>query len=180
VPSGRRRRSGERRGNLRFGGAVGWCGGGHGTPFVAILRKGLKAANVIGGTVPAPNGCSRITFILAVLPHPPATPDRTPSVASSDCESKESAMQFRTILAASAAVIIGAVSAQAAEVAALSGDNTISIVNTSSKSVTKTWKIQGVSGKVLGIDVRPATACSTRWAPTAASTRSISPAARQP
>src|SRR5258708_27452989 len=65
-------------------------------------------------------------------------------------------MQFRTMLAASAAVIIGAVSAQAAEVAALSGDNTISIVNTSSKSVTKTWKIQGVSGKVLGIEVRPA------------------------
>ena len=65
-------------------------------------------------------------------------------------------MQFRTILAASAAVIIGAAAAQAAEVAALSGDNTISIVNTSSKSVTKTWKIQGVSGKVLGIDVRPA------------------------
>ena len=65
-------------------------------------------------------------------------------------------MQFRTILAASAAVIVGAAAAQAAEVAALSGDNTISIVNTSSKSVTKTWKIQGVSGKVLGIDVRPA------------------------
>ena len=65
-------------------------------------------------------------------------------------------MQFRTILAASAAVIIGAAAAHAAEVAALSGDNTISIVNTSSKSVTKTWKIQGVSGKVLGIDVRPA------------------------
>src|ERR1043165_8195390 len=69
---------------------------------------------------------------------------------------RESAMQLRTILAASAAVIVGAVSVQAAEVAALSGDNTISIVNTSSKSVTKTWKIQGVSGKVLGIDLRPA------------------------
>ena len=65
-------------------------------------------------------------------------------------------MHFRTILAASAAVIIGAAAAQAAEVAALSGDNTISIVNTSSKSVTKTWKIQGIGGKVLGIDVRPA------------------------
>ena len=65
-------------------------------------------------------------------------------------------MHFRTILAASAAVIISVAAVQAAEVAALSGDNTISIVNTSSKSVTKTWKIQGVSGKVLGIDVRPA------------------------
>ena len=41
--------------------------------------------------------------------------------------------------------------------AALSGDNTISIVDTSAKkAVTKTWKIQGVAGKVLGIDVRPA------------------------
>jgi hypothetical protein len=65
-------------------------------------------------------------------------------------------MHFRTILAASAAVIISAAAAQAAEVAALSGDNMISIVNTSSKSVTKTWKIQGIGGKVLGIDVRPA------------------------
>ena len=65
-------------------------------------------------------------------------------------------MHFRTILAASAAVISSAAAAQAAEVAALSGDNTISIINTSSKSVTKTWKIQGIGGKVLGIDVRPA------------------------
>ena len=65
-------------------------------------------------------------------------------------------MQFRTILAASAAVIISAVSAQAAEVAALTGDNTVSIVDTSKKAVTKTWKIEGVAGKVVGIDVRPA------------------------
>jgi hypothetical protein len=66
-------------------------------------------------------------------------------------------MQFRTILAASVAVAIGAATAaQAAEVAALSGDNTISIVNTSTKSIAKTWKIQGIDGKVLGIDVRPA------------------------
>ncbi len=65
-------------------------------------------------------------------------------------------MQFRTILAASAAVIISAAAAQAAEVAALTGDNTISIVDTSKKAVTKTWKIEGVAGKVLGIDVRPA------------------------
>ena len=61
-----------------------------------------------------------------------------------------------TALAASTAVLLGAVSAQAAEVAALSGDNTISIVNTDTKKVTKTWKIDGVSGRVLGIDVRPA------------------------
>ena len=65
-------------------------------------------------------------------------------------------MHFRTILAASAAVLLNAAAAQAAEVAALSGDNTISIVDTSAKKVTKTWKIQGMSGKVAGIDVRPA------------------------
>ncbi|MBM3530968.1 MAG: DUF4394 domain-containing protein [Alphaproteobacteria bacterium] len=65
-------------------------------------------------------------------------------------------MKFRTVLAASAAVIMGVAAAQAAEVAALSGDNTISIVNTGTKSVTKTWKIQGIAGRVAGIDVRPA------------------------
>jgi len=65
-------------------------------------------------------------------------------------------MNIRTILAASAAVLIGSAAAQAAEVAALSGDNTVSIVDTSKKAVTKTWKIEGVAGKVLGIDVRPA------------------------
>ncbi len=65
-------------------------------------------------------------------------------------------MNIRTILAASAAVLIGSVAAQAAEVAALTGDNTVSIVDTGKKAVTKTWKIEGVAGKVLGIDVRPA------------------------
>lgn len=61
-----------------------------------------------------------------------------------------------TTVAMSTTVLLGAVAAQAAEVAALSGDNTISIVNTDTKKVTKTWNIQGVSGRVLGIDVRPA------------------------
>lgn len=65
-------------------------------------------------------------------------------------------MTIRTILAASAALLIGATAAQAAEVAALSGDNTVSIVDTSKKAVTKTWKISGMPGKVLGFDVRPA------------------------
>jgi hypothetical protein len=65
-------------------------------------------------------------------------------------------MTFRAVLTASVAILIGATAAQAAEVAALSGDNTVSIVDTSKKAVTKTWKIEGVAGKVLGIDVRPA------------------------
>jgi hypothetical protein len=65
-------------------------------------------------------------------------------------------MTLRSILAASAAILLSSAAAPAAEVAALWGDNSISIINTSSKSVTKTWKIQGISGKVAGIDVRPA------------------------
>jgi hypothetical protein len=65
-------------------------------------------------------------------------------------------MTMKSILAASAALFITASAAQAAEVAALWGDNTISIVDTSQKKVVKTWNITGVAGKVLGIDVRPA------------------------
>ena len=65
-------------------------------------------------------------------------------------------MKFRTILAASAALLLSAATAQAAQVAALSGDNTISIVDTATKKVTATWQIKGIAGRVLGIDVRPA------------------------
>ena len=65
-------------------------------------------------------------------------------------------MKFQTLVAATAAVLLSAASAQAAQVAALWGDNTISIVDTNAKKVVKTWKIQGMTGKVLGIDVRPA------------------------
>lgn len=65
-------------------------------------------------------------------------------------------MKFQTIIAATAAVLLSAAAAQAAQVAALWGDNTISIVDTNAKKIVKTWKIQGIPGKVLGIDVRPA------------------------
>jgi WD40 repeat protein len=65
-------------------------------------------------------------------------------------------MKFQSMIAATAAVLLSTAAAQAAQVAALWGDNTISIVDTSAKKVVKTWKIQGISGKVLGIDVRPA------------------------
>jgi hypothetical protein len=65
-------------------------------------------------------------------------------------------MTIKSMLAASAALLVTAGAAPAAEVAALWGDNTISIVDTSQKKVVKTWNISGVSGKVLGIDVRPA------------------------
>jgi DNA-binding beta-propeller fold protein YncE len=65
-------------------------------------------------------------------------------------------MISKLILAASTALIITASAASAAEVAALTGDNTIAIVDTSQKKVVKTWNITGIAGKVLGIDVRPA------------------------
>ena len=65
-------------------------------------------------------------------------------------------MHIRTILAASAALLISAAAAQAAQVAALVGDNTIAIVDTAAKKVTKTRTISGASGKIAGIDVRPA------------------------
>ncbi len=65
-------------------------------------------------------------------------------------------MKLKTLIAASTAVLLGGLTAQAAEVAALSGDNTISIVDTAAKKVAKTWNIQGIGGRVVGIDVRPA------------------------
>jgi hypothetical protein len=68
----------------------------------------------------------------------------------------ERAMKFRTILAATAAVMASATWANAGDVAALWGDNSISIVNTAAKKVVKTWKVSGVNGRVVGIDVRPA------------------------
>lgn len=65
-------------------------------------------------------------------------------------------MTIKSMLAASAALLVTAAAAPAAEVAALWGDNTISIVDTSHNKVVKTWNISGINGKVLGIDVRPA------------------------
>jgi hypothetical protein len=46
--------------------------------------------------------------------------------------------------------------ARAETVAALVGDETIAVVDTAQKKVTKTWKVSGASGKLVGIDVRPA------------------------
>ena len=65
-------------------------------------------------------------------------------------------MKMRTIIAAAAAVLLSTAAAQAAQVAALWGDNNIAIFDTSAKKIVKTWRIQGIPGKVLGIDVRPA------------------------
>jgi hypothetical protein len=65
-------------------------------------------------------------------------------------------MRFVRTLAAAALAVSLPAAAQAAQIAALWGDNSISIIDTEAKKVTKTWKISGVSGRVLGIDVRPA------------------------
>jgi hypothetical protein len=45
--------------------------------------------------------------------------------------------------------------ARAETVAALVGDDTIAVVDTRAKKVTKTWKVAGATGKLVGIDVRP-------------------------
>ena len=62
----------------------------------------------------------------------------------------------RTILLAAVAAVIGTSTAQAEQVAALIGNDTIAIVDTAAKKVTKSWKITGISGALVGIDVRPA------------------------
>lgn len=56
-----------------------------------------------------------------------------------------------TLLAATA--FAGA--ARAETVAALVGDDTLAIVDTDAKKVTKATKVSGISGRLLGIDVRP-------------------------
>jgi Domain of unknown function (DUF4394) len=65
-------------------------------------------------------------------------------------------MTIRTILSASAAFLLTVASAQAAQVAALFGEHSIAIVDTAAKKVVKTWNIQGINGRVVGIDTRPA------------------------
>lgn len=64
-------------------------------------------------------------------------------------------MKFSAIAAACAAVLFST-GAQAAQVAALVGDNTIAIIDTAARKVTGSWPISGVGARVTGIDVRPA------------------------
>jgi len=45
---------------------------------------------------------------------------------------------------------------RAETVAALAGDDSIAVVDTAAKKVTKAWKVSGATGKLVGIDVRPA------------------------
>jgi hypothetical protein len=62
----------------------------------------------------------------------------------------------RTILAAAAAILMTSAAANAAQVAALVGGDTIAMVDTTAKKATGSVKVTGISGKLLGIDVRPA------------------------
>ena len=65
-------------------------------------------------------------------------------------------MTVKAILAASTALVTLAGTAQAADVAALIGSDTIAIVDTSAKKATKKMKVEGITGPLVGIDVRPA------------------------
>lgn len=65
-------------------------------------------------------------------------------------------MNFKTILAATTVLGLSAAAAQAAQVAALIGKDTIAVVDTNAKKVTKTMKVNGIKGDMIGIDVRPA------------------------
>jgi len=59
-------------------------------------------------------------------------------------------------IAAACAAVLFSTGAEAVQVAALVGDNTIAIVDTAARKVTRSWPIAGVSARVTGIDVRPA------------------------
>jgi WD40 repeat protein len=63
-------------------------------------------------------------------------------------------MKLKLTLTAIAALSL-AHSAQAQTVVALTGDNTLAMVDAKAGKVTGSVKIDGLSGKVLGIDVRP-------------------------
>ncbi len=65
-------------------------------------------------------------------------------------------MRQHTLLSAFVAVLASASTAEAEQVAALIGGDTIAVIDTSAKKVTKSMKVTGTSGPLLGIDVRPA------------------------
>ena len=65
-------------------------------------------------------------------------------------------MTVKAILAASVITVALAGTAQAIDVAALVGGDTIAIIDTTAKKATKRMKVSGVAGPLLGIDVRPA------------------------
>ena len=63
-------------------------------------------------------------------------------------------MKSLALAFAAATILAGPAAAQS--VAALVGDDTLAIVDVGAKKVSKTMKVTGISGKLHGIDVRPA------------------------
>jgi hypothetical protein len=61
-----------------------------------------------------------------------------------------------SLFAASLALLLSSVAANAAQVAALIGGDTIAMVDTAQKKATGVVKVSGLSGALVGIDVRPA------------------------
>lgn len=62
---------------------------------------------------------------------------------------------LKTALFASLLSSVALAGAHAQTVAALTGDSTIVLIDAAARKADKTWKISGISGKVVGIDVRP-------------------------
>ncbi|GJD53593.1 hypothetical protein OPKNFCMD_6370 [Methylobacterium crusticola] len=65
-------------------------------------------------------------------------------------------MQRAILAAALLASVTLANGAQAQSAAALIGDDTLAMIDVAAKKVTKTVKVTGAPGRILGIDVRPA------------------------
>lgn len=66
-------------------------------------------------------------------------------------------MIVKRLLACSASsLLLLAGAAQAAEIGVLMGDGSMAVVDTATKKVTKTMKVTGTNGPLVGIDVRPA------------------------
>lgn len=65
-------------------------------------------------------------------------------------------MNMKVFLAGSASSLIFAGAVQAAEIGVLMGDGSMAIVDTAAKKVTKSMKVTGTTGPLVGIDVRPA------------------------
>lgn len=65
-------------------------------------------------------------------------------------------MKFKYLLAASTIFLVAGTGAHAAQVAVLIGNDTIAIVDIDAKKATKSMKVTGINGALVGIDVRPA------------------------
>jgi hypothetical protein len=65
-------------------------------------------------------------------------------------------MTFKLLLAASTVFLTAGPGAHAAQLVALIGNDTIAIVDTDAKKATKSMKVTGINGALVGIDVRPA------------------------